>query len=164
MLSAGVRGGCLGAREPPEALSALGRPEALSGQVRRLAGLVLFPFSLGLCPRCFLIVVLSTVPSSPPPCPSHFFFLSSVSPAVPRSLHSRALPHSVSWCPAWLGLFSAVLRLRAGRGQTEAGQVLEIHPSHPGWGRVGRTGRRSSRLCPCHSQCPLLLLASTRCR
>lgn len=135
--------------------------------MRRLVGLALFPFSLGLCPCCFLIVVLSTARSSLPRCRSHFFFLSSVSPAVPRPLPSRALPLSVSRFPARfparLGLFSAACRLRAGRGQMEAGQALEIHPSHPGWGRVGRTGKRSSWPCPCHSQCPFLLLASTRC-
>lgn len=39
--------------------------------------------------------------------------------------------------------------------------MLGIHPSHREWGCW--TGRRSAWLCPCHSQCPLLLLALARC-
>lgn len=86
-----------------------------------------------------------------------FLWLSlSLSPLGP--CHSL----SVSRFQTWLGLFSVACGLRAGRGQMGAGQVLVFIPVTEGVG-VARTGKRSSWLCPCHSQCPLLLLAVTRC-
>ena len=133
-----------GDQEPWEASPVLGRPETLgipfpSGL---LAGLMLrFPLSLD---TDFVLSAFSLwrFLSSLPPCPSPFFILSSVSPAATQSLPSQAFPLSV--CLTVSGSaspFFAAYRLRAGRGQMGAGQVLGIHPSHEGGGV--RTGRRS---------------------